>query len=348
MWRIAFRDLQWRRRRFLIALGATGLVFSLTLLISATSRGIKGEAGKILGVIGADAWLVADGTAGPFTTTTAVQASDAAKIARLPGVERADPLIVLHTTMRLAAVRDINLIGYRLGGIGQPKVFKGREPAALGEAVADSKLGLDLGTRVDLAGHTVKVVGIAHGVTFFYGIPTIFTSIEDTQQIAYAGLPIAMTIATRGVPRQVPSGFDVQTPHQVEKDLQRPLQNGSESIAFINVLLWLVATGIIGSIVYLSALERVRDFAVLKATGASTRSLFFGLALEAMVISVGAALVGAVLSRVLAPGMAFAVEFANSDLARLLVIALVVGLLSSLAGLRRAVGVDPALAFGGT
>jgi putative ABC transport system permease protein len=348
MWRIALRDLQWRRRRFLVALLATGLVFSLTLLMAATSRGIKGEAGKILGVIGADAWLVADGTAGPFTTTTAVQASDADDIARLPGVDRADPLIVLHTTARLPSVKDINLIGYRLGGIGEPKVFKGREPAARGEAVADTKLGLALGTIVDLAGHNVKIVGIARGVTFFYGIPTVFTSIEDTQQVAFAGLPIAMTIATRGVPRQVPSGFDLQTPAQVEKDLQRPLANGSSTIGFINVLLWLVATGIIGSIIYLSALERLRDFAVLKATGASTRSLFFGLALEAIVISVGAALVGAVLSRFLAPGMAFAVEFANSDLARLLVIALVVGFLSSLAGLRRAVGVDPALAFGGS
>jgi putative ABC transport system permease protein len=349
MWRIAFRDLQWRRRRFLIALVATGLVFSLTLLIAATSRGIKGEAGKILGVIGADSWLVADGTAGPFTTTTAVKASDADLIGQLPGVRRADPLIVLHTTMRRDKVRDINLIGYRLGGIGEPEVAKGRLPQGPGEAIADTKLGLTAGRdTVDLSGHRLKIVGVAHGVTFFYGIPTIFTSIEDTQQIAFAGLPIAMTIATRGVPREVPPGFDAQTPAEVENDLERPLANGSDSIAFINVLLWLVATGIIGSIVYLSALERVRDFAVLKATGASTRSLFAGLALEAVILSIGAALVAAVLSRLLAPGMSFAVEFANSDFFRLLAIALVVGFLSSLAGLRRAVGVDPALAFGGS
>jgi putative ABC transport system permease protein len=347
MWRIALRDLQWRRRRFLIALIATGLVFSLTLLISATSRGIKGEAGKILGVIGADAWLVADGTPGPFTTTTAVQASDAERIGRVPGVTRADPLIVLHTTVRLQRVRDINLIGYREGGIGEPDVSEGRVPRGRGEAVADAKLGLRVGSTIDLSGHKLQVVGVAHGVTFFYGIPTIFSPIEDTQDIAFAGLPIAMTIATRGVPERAPDGFDVQTPAQVEKDLQRPLANGSESIAFINLLLWSVAIGIIASIVYLSALERVRDFAVMKATGASTGSLFVGLALEAIVLSVGAAVMAAFLSRLLAPGMAFSVEFANGDLVRLLVIAVVVGFLSSLAGLRRAVGVDPALAFSG-
>lgn len=348
MWRIALRDLQWRRRRFLIALIATGLVFSLTLLMAATSRGIKGEAGHILGVIGADSWLVADGTAGPFTTTTAVQAADADRVAKLPGVERADPLIVLHTTMKTDKVRDINLVGYRVGGIGEPKVYDGRVPRQPGEAVADRKLGLKVGDGIDLSGHRLTVVGLAKGVTFFYGIPTILTTIQDTQNIAFAGLPIAMTIATRGVPDAAPPGMDLQTPEQVEKDLQRPLANGSESIAFINVLLWLVATGIIASIVYLSALERVRDFAVMKATGASTRSLFAGLAMEAIVLALGAALVGAVLSRLLAPGMSFAVEFANRDITQLLVIALGVGFLSSLAGLRRAVGVDPALAFSGS
>jgi putative ABC transport system permease protein len=92
----------------------------------------------------------------------------------------------------------------------------------------------------------------------------------------------------------------------------------------------------------------VRDFAVLKATGAATGGLFLGLAMQAILLSVGAALVAVVLSRMLAPGMAFAVEFAGKDVVQLIAIAVVVGFLSSLAGLRRAVGVDPALAFGGS
>ena len=346
MWRIAFRDLQWRRRRFLIALLATGLVFSLTLLMAATSRGIKGEARHILNAIGADAWLVADGTAGPFTTTTAIEASRAQEVADLPGVTRADPLILLHTTALFDEVKDINLIGYRIGGIGEPEIVEGRVPEALGEAVVDKKLGLELGETVDLSGHRVRVVGIATGITFFYGIPTIFTPIEDTQQVAFKGLPIAMSIATRGIPKEAPPGLDLHSPAAVEKDLKRPLANGSSTIGFINVLLWLVATGIIGSIIYLSALERVRDFAVLKATGATTRSLFFGLAMQAIVLSFGAVVVAIVLSRLFAPGMAFAVEFDSIDVVQLSGIALVIGFLSSLVGLRRAVGVDPALAFG--
>jgi len=152
---------------------------------------------------------------------------------------------------------------------------------------------------------------------------------------------------TRGVPVKVPATLQSMTLSQVRTDLDRPSKNGKATIQFLNTLLWLVAAGIIASIVYLSVLERVRDFAVFKATGASSRALYGGLALQAVLLSVTAALVAAVIARLLAPGFPFAVELRGADVVRLLVVALVVGLVASLVGLRRAVGVDPALAFGG-
>jgi putative ABC transport system permease protein len=108
-----------------------------------------------------------------------------------------------------------------------------------------------------------------------------------------------------------------------------------------------VAAGIIGSIVYLSALERQREFAVLKAIGAANRSLLAGLALQAVLLSAAAAVLAAGIARLLAPGFPFTVEIPPLALPRLLGVAVLVGLAASTAGLRRAVGVQPALAFGG-
>jgi hypothetical protein len=34
MWRLGLRDLQWRRRRFTVAVAATVLVFAMTLLFA--------------------------------------------------------------------------------------------------------------------------------------------------------------------------------------------------------------------------------------------------------------------------------------------------------------------------
>src|SRR5260370_37836012 len=67
-------------------------------------------------------------------------------------------------------------------------------------------------------------------------------------------------------------------------------------------LLWIVAVLIVGSLVYLSALERLRDFAVFKAIGVPTRSILAGLALQAVVVAPVAAAVGGLPSAVLAPG----------------------------------------------
>jgi putative ABC transport system permease protein len=114
----------------------------------------------------------------------------------------------------------------------------------------------------------------------------------------------------------------------------------------INVLLWFVAGGIVASMVYLSTLERVRDLAVFKAIGTSTRSLFAGLAIQALALSVAAALGGAVVAALLAPVFPLPVDIPARSYVELVVIAIVLGLIASLIGLRRATKVDPALAFG--
>jgi putative ABC transport system permease protein len=115
----------------------------------------------------------------------------------------------------------------------------------------------------------------------------------------------------------------------------------------VAVLLWIVAALIVGSVVYLSALERLRDFAVFKAIGVSTRSILTGLGLQAVVLALLAAVVGVILSQLLAPLFPMNVVVPMSAYISLRVIAIAIGLLASAAGLRRAVAVDPALAFGG-
>jgi putative ABC transport system permease protein len=284
---------------------------------------------------------------GLFTTSTPIPAADADRVAATPGVVRADPLVVLHSTLRRPSVRDVNVIGARPGGLGMPPTAEGRAVARLGEVVADTALGLGLGDRVELGGLDLEVVGLADQVTWYFGTPMVFVAIQDAQALGFDGQPLAMTIITQGVPRSAPAGLRVLSDTQAWTDLERPLASATQSIAFINALLWLVAAGIIGSIVYLSALERQREFAVLKATGAANRSLLAGLALQAVLLSAAAAVLAAGIARLLAPGFPFTVEIPSSAFPRLLGVAVAVGLAASAAGLRRAVGVQPALAFGG-
>lgn len=347
MWRVSVRDLQWRRRRFTIAVAATALVFSLTLLLSGASSSLTNENHRIVGVFGADAWVVAAGSAGPFTTASVIPAGRAVEVAAASGVVRAEPVVLFRSTIRRKSVRDVNVVGFRAGGMMSPRVVRGRALRGRGETLADTGLGLRVDEPVVANGHRLRVVGLVSQATFNFGVPSLFMPVEDAQALAFAGQPLATAFITEGAPRTTPDGLQAVTNKQAIADLARVAKSGNQSIVFINTLLWIVAAGIIGSMVYLSALERVRDFAVLKATGASSRALLAGLALQAVVLSFAGAIAGAVLAQPLAASFPFAVEIPSAAYLRLILIAVVVGTLASVAGLRRAVGIDPALAFTG-
>ena len=144
----------------------------------------------------------------------------------------------------------------------------------------------------------------------------------------------------------MPAGFQALTNAQAEADLGRPLKAATGTIDFLRVLLWLIAVGIIGSIVYMTVLEQTRDFAVLKAIGVQGRSIFSGLVTQAVIVSVASAAVAALLTLVIKGFVPLNTEISTGTYITLPIIAAIAGVASSLVGLRRAVGVDPALAFG--
>jgi putative ABC transport system permease protein len=213
--------------------------------------------------------------------------------------------------------------------------------------VLDSALGIDVGQAVNLGGQQMEVVGTANGVTYYFGTPTVYLSLEDGQRQLLGGQPLASAVVVQGASQSAPDGLTRLSVADVRADLARPTESGDQTIQFINLLLWLVAAGIIGSIVYLSALERARDFAVMKATGVTNGVLLAGLVMQAVLLAATSAVLAAGFALVLAPGFPFEISITASTYLLLMVVALAIGLLASAAGLRRAVRTDPALAFGG-
>lgn len=345
MWQATLRDLQWRRRRFMIAITGTALVFAMTLLLSGLSASFTLETDRTLKAIGGDVWVVKEGASGPFTAFSPVPETDAARVAAVDGVTEAQPIIYLHQTVG-DEPKDINLFGVVPGALGEPSVSKGRGLQGPGEALADSTLGADVGETVQMAGRDYEVVGVTKHTTLNGGIATMFITLDDAQTLL-GGNAIASAIVATGAPTAPIDGLRVMTLDEARTDLLRPLKNASQSIDFVKILLWIVAACIIGSIVYLSAMERTRDFAVFKATGTSNGALGAGLALQAVILAIAAAVLASVIAILLAPVFPLPVEIPTSAFVILFGIAIVVGLLASLAGLRRAVKVEPALAFGG-
>jgi putative ABC transport system permease protein len=203
-----------------------------------------------------------------------------------------------------------------------------------------------VGERIVVGGKPFRVVGRTDEGRYYFGAPTAFVSLRDAQNIVFNGQPLAMGIGVEGATR-APPGTTLLSNTQVEDDLNRPLAGGIQSIVVTAVLLWLIAAGIIGLIVYLSAIERVRDFAVFKATGAPTRVIVGGLMLQSVIVALVAAVLAIGVSKVVGLGLPFPSDLGAAGILQLVGISLVVGVIASLAGVRRALTTDPAVAFGG-
>jgi putative ABC transport system permease protein len=346
MWLVSLRDLQFRARRFVIAILVTSLVFGIALAIDGMRRSVEEESPAIVALFGADQWLVAKGATGPFTTTNVFDSANQDDVRDENRVERADAVVLSRSVISDGDAKDVNLVGHVPGGLGSPPLDAGRAVKESGEAVVSSGLSVGVGDRMEVGGQSFRVVGKTGQGRYYFGIPSVFVSLEDAQEIVFKGQPLAMAIAVDGTARP-PAGMAALTNDEVISDLDRPVAGGVQSIVVMAVLMWVIAAGIIGLIVYLSAIERIRDFAVFKATGAPNRLIVGGLMLQAVLVAVIAGILAIGVSKLVGLGLPFPSKLGVAGIAQLILISILVGVLASIAGVRRALSTDPAVAFGG-
>jgi putative ABC transport system permease protein len=347
MWLITLRDLQWRRRRFGFGAIGTALVFSVTLLLSGLSAALHGEADRAVQAVGADAWVVRAGVNGPFSSLSAMPDTVVQQVAQAPGVTRADPWIMAFGTTAGQRQVDVSVIGYRPGGMGPPVPSSGRQPSRPGEALVDTATGYHIGDAFTLTGVPLTVVGQVRHMTLRGGVGNIYLNLRDAQSVLFKGNRIVTAVVTKGWPQDAAAlGLHAVTSKYARNDILRLFSKGLDAIDILRLLLWTVAIAVVGTVIYLSVLERLQDLAVMKAIGISTRTLLSSLAVQAVVLSVGAAVLAVGIGYLVAPAFPMPVYLSARSSVTLVGAAVGIGLISSLAGLRRAVGVDPATAFG--
>lgn len=345
---ITLHDLRFRSRQFLIAIVGAGLVFAMTLLLAGLAAGFGVEVDQTVGGMGAQAWVVAQGSSGRVSSLSPLPAFAEFPVITSLGVRRANPVIVVPQAATAGhKLSSIVLVGYTPGGLGIPPLVSGRPVSSNGEAVVDSKLGLGLGQRIAVSGHALTVVGTVSGRTLLGGIANVYVSLDEAQAIVFGGRPLVSAILTTGVPRALPAGLAHFSNTQIENQSLAQMSSASSSIDNSRSFMWVIAAVIVAALVYVTALERTRDFAVMKALGASSSALFLGLATQAVLVALAAAAIGAVMANFMSGIFAQPVDIPRSAFIVLPLSALVVGLLASLVALRRAISVDPAMAFSG-
>lgn len=344
MWRLSARDLQFRLRRFLIAIAVTALVFAIAVAIDGIKQTIGSEPASLVRSFSADVWVVPQGSTGVFTTTALLPAGVVDELRATPGVESAEPVVAAFTTVTSGERRNVNVIGFDLEA-GSHRLLEGRAARSVDEAVVGAGLGARLGERLETTSGSFTVVGRVAGLRYNGGTPTVVLSVEGAQQALLGGLEVVMGVAVRGDPSALPAGSATTTDELAIADLRLTLESASSTIDFVAFLTWLIAAGVIGAIVYLTAIERSRDFAVLRATGSPNRLIVGGLMIQSLFVSVVSAALAIPVASVLRLGMPMPVTLSGESVVRIIAVGVVVGVAASLAAVRRALTTDPALAF---
>jgi putative ABC transport system permease protein len=345
---ITVRDMQWRARRFALGAIATALVFAATLLLAGLHAAFINEATDTVASFNADRWIVPAGVSGPFTQNVPLSAAQQAAAQRAAGVSHATPVVLSAVVVTLHGnEQNVDLIGYRPGGVFTPRISAGRAPHAAGEVAVDPLLKVAIGSLVTIEGRRLRVVGEVSGLTYNVGTPALVMTLGAARGLVFGGEPQASAVITRGVPRNLPAGLRAMTNQAVATDLRRPLSTATSAIEVLAILLFVVAIGVIGLMVYLSSLDRLPEFAVYKAVGVASSVLLSSLIVQTLVFALLAAVLAVLASLVMAPHFPIPVSIGVGLYAALFGAAIIVGLAASAVGIRQVTSVDPAAAFAG-
>lgn len=346
---ITLADLRHRYRQFLIAVVGTAVVLAMAVLLSGLAHGFRTELDATVGAVGADRWVLSEQAHGRITSVTTFAAGAVDQLAGTPGVTQADGIAVLPQEVMRAGSRlvTVTVIGVVVDGLGAPTVSDGRPLSGAGQLVVDGRTNVDTGSPVQFGTASFQVVGTVSNRTLNGGIPVVYMPLADAQATLLGGRPVVTAVVTRGEPAGVPSGLVAMTNHAIKDATLSTLSTAVASIQKSRTMMWVIAVIIVAALVYVSALQRVRDFAVLKALGSSSAALFGSLCLQAVIVTLLGAGLGIVLSTFMTGVFSQPVSVPTSAYTTLPLVAVAVGVISSLVALRQATGADPAAAFAG-
>jgi putative ABC transport system permease protein len=345
---VTLADLAYRYRQFLIAVVGAGVVMAMALLMAGLVGGFSYEIQQTVGGVGADQWVMADSSAGRIQSVGVFPQTNAALIAHSAGVTRSSPLVLLPQEVAHVNGKIITVvvIGTPIGGLGDPAVSAGSPLSSPGQVVANTGTGAAVGGQMVIGTTSFHVVGLVENRTLLGGTNVVYMPLVSAQAVGLGGRPLITAVVTTGTPGAVPTGLHAFTTSVAEQRTLDSLASAVSSINNTKILMWAIAAIIIAALLYVSALQRVRDFAVLKALGSSTLLLLGSLALQAVFVSLLAAAFAAIISNFMGGIFQEPVSIPGSAFVSLPIIAVVVGLIASLVALRQATSADPAAAFG--
>ena len=361
---LARRNLFAEAARFAISIGGVGFAVLLIVLVIALYRGLS-ETGGTFRLLPGDVWAVQAGTMDPFHSSSIIDEARIGDLAALDEVDAVIPVLARQMTFDTGGeqgsfyVMALDMDPAAPGFAPDMQAFVPPQGTVHVDRILSRKFGLSEGSAIDVAGTPVEVGHVLEGTTEAL-MQFAFMNFDDAREafglpgtVSYVALDLQEGVEPDSIARAVEAqpAMDAFTREEFADAFRRELdETFVPVIAVLTSVGFIVGVAVVGLTTYAAAIERSREFGVLKAVGASGRDLYRVVISQSLFVTLpgfvaGAAaawLVGQVAVE-LVPD--FVTTFRALDILGVLGATVVMAIAASAVPVRRINRIDPAMVF---
>lgn len=298
------------RQRVRTGLTVLGISIGITTVVAlgVVTESLKASSGEILRMGGADFMVAQEGAAD--LSFSIVSEDDAAALAALPGVARAEP--ALFHIARVGSNPFFFVIGRRAEdlALNPPPLREGRLWSAdtTGEVLlgnrAASNLDATVGSTVTIEKRELQVVGIYQTGNLYEDGGAYLPLATVQEMAAKTGVVTAVfiTVKSGADPHALAQGIEAQFTNLAtisSVDEYGKVDQGVQMLDAANLAISVLAVGIgaigVMNTMVMSVFERTREIGILRAVGWSGRRILRMIIGESLFLCVIAAIVGSAL-----------------------------------------------------
>lgn len=364
---IARRNLFQERTRLLISVGGVAFSVMLILILAGLYRGWQLRVTAYIDRVQADLWVSQEGAADMFHSGSFLPAGVDGSLRRIRGVKAVYRYVGRQVSFDLND-REAHtyLVGFDpdVNVAGPVGMAAGKDRPAGGEIVIDrvfaKNKGLAIGDVLEINDRRLRVVGLSDGgnmVIYQFSFVDLKEAERLLQMSGFANFflvqlddPAAASQIKERITRKV-GGVEVFSREQFRQNNNRIVtETFLPIIAVLTVIALAVGSAVIGLTIYTATVEKSKEYGVLKAIGAASRTLYLIVLQQAAAAALMGYAVGAAASLLLAAIIqesvpAFMVTITPSALVWMLLAALLMSAVAAVIPARRIARIEPAEAF---
>jgi putative ABC transport system permease protein len=320
LWNLAIRTLLYDRGK-LIA-GLVGVIFSVVLvnIQGGLFSGLLGKASLLVDRSGADIWVGHRGMHNvDFPHNIPIRWIN--RVRSIPGVREAEPMRIVFTEISLpeGGFESVAVVGVTEGSqLGRAfDIVEGPQDAldyphsVIVDQCDDKKLLYpEIGEIREIGGRKVRVMGKCNGVLSFLVAPYIFTHHKHAAELAGTDPSMTSYFLVK-----LDEGADKQAVcREIEQRLSEVTVMPTDDYSATSVNFWMTRTGIglsfgaatlmglmvglvmVGQTLYAMVLDRINEFATLKALGSTEKEIILLLTAQSSAVAAVGITLGTILS----------------------------------------------------